>query len=295
MSSRVWPPRSPAPFWLALLSAVLMCAACDAAGTFFKNRTSGLENPEHTISFDSSGLDFSTDITKQFPGVVVSPAMRLQPDFQCPTCFGFAGDYLSNIKPGTLIGLQPVTFQFDGVVSEAAFAMTDQLSSWTFEARLGPLLVVSATATIDYSPGVGFVGFRGIQFDRIVLKNSANTVFGIDTLQFTSVPEPATSWLALVGLLLPLHRRRHSSFVILPDFHTELAHLAVEVGAVDAKVLGGLTDVAASAGDRLLDVLLLELMRCVVEVEARVDKRRRAGGRREDEGQVFGVNLVAGR
>jgi hypothetical protein len=214
MSSRVWPRRSLALFWLALLSAVRMSTACDAAGTFFKNQTSGLVNPGHTITFDGSGLEYSTDITNQFPGVSFSPPLRMQPSFQCPTCFGFADDYVSNIKPGTLIGLQPVTLQFGGVVSEAAFAMTDQLSSWTFEARLGQMLVESATATIDYSPGVGFVGFRGIQFDRIVLKNSANTVFGIDTLQFTSVPEPATPWLALVGLLLPLQLFRHSSFVI---------------------------------------------------------------------------------
>ena len=214
MARCMWPRRTPQLFCVATLGAFLISATCDAAGTFFKNQAGGLASPGHTITFDGSGLDSSTDITDQFSGVSFSPPLRMQPSSQCPTCFGFAGEFVSNIRPGLLIGWQPVTVQFDSVVSEAAFAMADQQSVWAFEARLGNTLVELAETTIDYSPGVGFVGFKGIQFDRIILKNFANTVFGIDTLQFTSVPEPATISLALVAILVLMHRQRHSSFVI---------------------------------------------------------------------------------
>ena len=83
---------------------------------------------------------------------------------------------------------------------------------------------------------------------------------------------------------------------LLVGFHAELAHLAVEVRAVDAEVFGGLADVAAGAVDRLAGCTCC-WNSCVASFSVRPasmsDGALAAG--REDERQVLGFDRVAGR
>jgi hypothetical protein len=198
-----------------VLMMMVTFVAQHAHAAFFNNLT-GLPDPGTTITFDESGLPEGTQITNQFAGLTIDPYLYLLPFLQCNSCNGFSGDFVANIPPSNIPPfIQPITLQFDGVVSEAAFAIVDQNTTWTFEARLGATLVESASMVIPFSPGAGFVGFTGISFDRIVLKSPSMSAMGLDNLQFTRVPEPAGVGLALlgVGLMWVARRQPHKSFL----------------------------------------------------------------------------------
>ncbi len=179
---------------LILVAAMIFSTPVHA--TFINNAT-GLASPDVTVTFDGSGLAQNTLISNQFSGVSFTPSLRLQPSTQCSGCTGFANDFVANFFPTS----SPIDFTmiFDNAVDEAMFAMTDQGDTWTFEALLGASLVESASLTIPSAPGVGFVGFSDIQFDRIRVFTATTSAMGIDNIQYNNnVPEPTT--LALMGL-----------------------------------------------------------------------------------------------
>ena len=120
---------------------------------------------------------------------------------------GFTGGNLANGASKNLPS-GPMTISFTNTVSDAAFAAVDQDDQFTITAYLGSLPVDTFNVTIPANPGIGFIGFTNLVFDRITITTLNQSALSIDTLQFntlTAVPEPSTLISgAVAGLLLGL-------------------------------------------------------------------------------------------
>ena len=107
------------------------------------------------------------------------------------------------------------TANFADVLSQVAFSMvTEDGSNATIQALRNGTLVESASVPTTHTSNVNFFGFEGILFDRITVSvDSLNRAMLLDNLQtVAAVPEPETwaLWLAGLGLVGSLHRRRMS-------------------------------------------------------------------------------------
>ena len=170
----------------------------------------GLTGSFSTINYSEINLVQSQAVTSQFSsfGATFNNFTWDAVD----TFHGQAGS--TGISGASLFGPNgsTSTVSFNAPVSAAVFAIVDQNTSITFNARLGGTLVESFSLTVGFNPGVGFVGFQGIVFDAIEIVHPGAMV--IDTLQFrvAGVPD-ATSTLLLLGAgiaCLGLARRKNS-------------------------------------------------------------------------------------
>ena len=193
----------------------LLALAAPSHAQFFNNAT-GLAAPANTITFSELGNLQGQPITNQFQpfGASFSPALLADNDFFGQGgSTGFSGQSLTNITDqGFSFGPGPFTIQFNGTVTDAAFAIVDQGDTYTFQALLGGFVVDSGSVAVDFAPGSGFVGFQNRLFDAIRFNNTDGTALALDTLQFNPaapapgggvIPEPGTLALAAT-VLLPL-------------------------------------------------------------------------------------------
>ena len=190
----------------------MLALAAPSHAQFFNNAT-GLAAPANTITFSELGNLQGQPITNQFQpfGASFSPALLADNDsFGQAGSTGFSGQSLTNITGPGNFNPGPFTIQFNGTVTDAAFAIVDQEETYTFEALLGGFVVDSGSVFVGSNPGAGFVGFQNRLFDAIRFNNTRNSSFALDTLQFNPaapapgggvIPEPGTLALAATGLL----------------------------------------------------------------------------------------------
>jgi PEP-CTERM motif len=191
---------------LAVLAAA--CALSASAHAAFFNNSTGLANPDQTITFESAVLT-NEQVTTQFQefGVTFSTAFANPDSRSFPN---ISGNRVGNFRPSIAQG-GLFTAQFSGVLSQLAFALVSAPGAATIQAVLGGTVVESVSVPTTFTSEVNFFGFEGMLFDRVTISvNSSDRTFLLDNLQTVAVPEPGTSALLIAGLGLLGARLRRS-------------------------------------------------------------------------------------
>jgi hypothetical protein len=204
---------------LCLVVILSMSIPGEVTATPFIGGATGLANPGNIITFDELGDLKSQTITNQFTGVSFNGLIWDNSNLGQAGATGFDGAGLSNYDyyADKLLSQNNWVISFGGNVTDAAFAIMDMRSTYTFNAwsgGVGGTLVETFSSLIDYSPGAGFVGFTNSLFDTIEIVTTNGSIFAIDNLQYNNassapVPEPSTFLLFGAGLAgVALLRRR---------------------------------------------------------------------------------------
>jgi hypothetical protein len=203
MLTTLWPsPRAKTTFILLLaIGSGLPCMADHLTGS-----ATGLSNPSAVITFDELGNLQNQLITTQFApfGATFQNFGWDDATFGQAGSIGFSGGDLVNGFP-PFPTAEPMIINFTTTVTAAAFAAVDQVGAFALSAFLGGpggTLMDSFNIVIPFIPGTGFIGFANEIFDTIVISPSTTAAISIDTLQLTTVPEPASAVLFVAALLI---------------------------------------------------------------------------------------------
>lgn len=180
----------------------LGCSLSQAAS--FQNDT-GLASPTSTETFDGAVYANGTAAAGLFSGFNFGSGLTVSSNYS--GVYGLlSGQSITNLANGvTCPCTNPASIDFSSAVSGAAFSFVSYLQNTTFSAYLGGSLVESAVFSTNSSGK--YVGFTGIQFDRITISLAGassgaanNGGFGLDNLQITAVPEPSSFAMLFAGL-----------------------------------------------------------------------------------------------
>lgn len=193
-------------FWkflsLVFAGAILIASQISAIATSFTNNF-GLASPPQTITFDEFVLPDGTPITSQYSSLGVSFSPNLYLNSQGQASFpGIFENNAANFDPV----VNPFQLVFSQVQQEVAFGLATNPAFTTFTALLNGVAVESFTTATTFDDANAFHGFSGILFNSIEVNVDSDLAL-IDTIQFESVPEPASVVLLLCGAALCLLRR----------------------------------------------------------------------------------------
>ena len=183
-----------------LLVSAAWLAASSAQAAWFSNST-GLADPQQTITFESASLGGNQPVTTEFAllGVTFSTAFA-NPD-PSETYPHITGNRLGNFRAaaGAQSGL--FTARFSSNLSQVAFALVSAPGTSTVTAWLNNTLVESVTLPTSATDVNNFFGFHDVVFNRLTVSvNSFDHALLIDNLQtVNAVPEPASWALLLAG------------------------------------------------------------------------------------------------
>jgi len=226
---------------LLTVAAFFLTVPLSASAAFIDNGF-GLDSPASTITFDEVALTQGTPIFGQYAdfGFFSAFGGTLEGGF----LFGFLGAEAvfseasvesesvgingNHISIPSIDGVDAVGLNFTGTQSSVAFGFDSlqtgaTVSAFLFEEILlgdislfAPVLVESFTTTVGLqSIDSGFLGFRDILFDTIIISGLTGSSSRIDNIQFgdqqiSPVPVPAAAWLFGSGLMLLFGLRRRA-------------------------------------------------------------------------------------
>lgn len=184
---------------LSLTAILLMNIPGQVMATSFGGSSTGIASPSNVITFDELGNLQGQSITTQFTGASFNGLIWDAATKGQAGGTGFSGGDLTNLVTSSS---QSWVISFSNIVTDAAFAIMDQGSTYTFNALLNGNLVESFSRNIVYNPGNGFIGFTNTSFNSIEIVGNGS-YFAIDNLQYNSaspVPEPGTMMLLGLGM-----------------------------------------------------------------------------------------------
>ena len=184
-----------------LLVSAAWLVASSAQAAWFSNST-GLADPQQTITFESASLGSNQPVTTEFAllGVTFSTAFA-NPD-SSENYPHITGNRLGNFRAGNGGQSGLFTARFSSNLSQVAFALVSAPGTSTVTAWLNNTLVQSATLPSSTTEVNNFFGFRDVDFNRLTVSvDTFDHALLIDNLQtVTAVPEPASWALLLAGV-----------------------------------------------------------------------------------------------